>query len=284
MNPGLRVPPLPADGSAARRATHVGTREREHAGRSTQRAPGQAMAWARALPARWMARWPALRHTLLQVLRDRRFHVAVAVALAHAGAIWLVHQGGSKPGSTETLVNGELISEIVAPPTPNVAAQPQSAPKPQPRPNTPVPPQQVPPTPALQETPSPLVQETPQPTTPQTDAAPIETPVVAQQSAAPPPPQRTQQPTVDASYLYNKHPAYPDISRRMNEQGQVLVRVLVGTKGEVLRAELGKSSGYPRLDRTAVAAVRGWRFLPGQRDGQAEAMWFNVPINFVLEQ
>lgn len=225
-----------------------------------------------------------MRQTLLEFLRDRRFHVAVLVALAHAGALWLVQQEGPPPGSTETLVTGELLSEIVAPPTPAVAVQPQSAPKPQPRPNTPQPPQQVQPTPVLQDSPSERVQETPQPQTPQTEATPIETPVVAQESAAPPPPQRTEQPSVDASYLYNKRPSYPDISRRLNEQGQVIVRVLVGTKGEVLRAELGKSSGFVRLDRTAVSAVRGWRFMPGKRDGQAEAMWFNVPVNFVLEQ
>ncbi|EYC51779.1 energy transducer TonB [Hylemonella gracilis str. Niagara R] len=225
-----------------------------------------------------------MRHSLLTFLNDRRFHVAMLVAFAHAGAIWLLQQSGSPPGSTETLVNGELVSEIVAPPTPTVAPQPQSAAKPQPRPTPPQPPQQVQPTPPVQDTPSQLVQETPQPQTPQTEAAPIETPVVAQESAAPPPPQRTEQPSVDASYLYNKHPAYPEVSRRFNEQGQVIVRVLIGTKGEVLRAELGKSSGFVRLDRTAVSAVRGWRFLPGKRDGQAEAMWFNVPINFVLEQ
>lgn len=224
-----------------------------------------------------------MRHSLLTFLSDRRFHVAMLVASAHVGAIWLLQQGGSPPGSTETLVNGELVSEIVAPPTPTVAPQPQSAPKPQPRP-TPPQPQQVQPTPPVQDTPSQLVQETPQPQTPQTEAAPVETPVVAQESAAPPAPQRTEQPSVDASYLYNKHPAYPEVSRRFNEQGQVIVRVLIGTKGEVLRAELGKSSGFVRLDRTAVSAVRGWRFLPGKRDGQAEAMWFNVPVNFVLEQ
>jgi protein TonB len=26
-----------------------------------------------------------------------------------------------------------------------------------------------------------------------------------------------------------------------------------------------------------------WRYVPGKRGGVAEAMWFNVPINFVLE-
>jgi protein TonB len=29
--------------------------------------------------------------------------------------------------------------------------------------------------------------------------------------------------------------------------------------------------------------VRSWRYVPGKRNGTAEAMWFNVPINFVLE-
>lgn len=272
---------MPADGTASQRAVRVGASETR---RQAPRAPGRITAWAQGLPPRLAARWPAVRDALLTLLRDRRFYVAIFVVLAHAGAIWLVQQEGSSPGSTETLVSGELVSEIVAPPTPTVAPQPQSAPKPQPRPNTPTPPQQVQPTPPLQDTPSPLAQETPQPQTPQAQSTPIETPVVAQESAAPPPPQRTQQPSVDASYLYNKRPSYPDISRRLNEQGQVIVRVLIGTKGEVLRAELGQSSGYVRLDRTAVAAVRSWRFLPGQRDGQAEAMWFNVPVNFVLEQ
>lgn len=240
------------------------------------------MGWARGLSAGLAARWPAIRHAVWAFLRDRRFHAAVLVALVHAGAIWLVQQEGSKPGATETLVTGEMVSEIIAPPAPTVAAQPQSAPKPQP--NTPQPPKQVQPTLPVQDAPSELVQETPQPEAPRTEATRNETPVVAQESAAPPPPQRTEQPSVDASYLYNKRPAYPDISRRLNEQGQVIVRVLVGTQGEVLRAELGKSSGFVRLDRTAVSAVRGWRFMPGKRDGQAEAMWFNVPVNFVLEQ
>ncbi|QBK05756.1 energy transducer TonB [Hylemonella gracilis] len=270
---------MPAEGTDARRAVRVGA---GHPRRRMPGVPARALGWARSLPSRIATKWPAIRHALLAFLRDRRFHAAVLVALAHAGAIWLVQREGSSPGSTETLVTGELLSEIIAPPTPTVAPQPQSAPKP--RPNTPQPPKQAQPTPPLQDAPSERVQETPQPEAPQTEATPIETPVVAQQSAAPPPPQRTEQPSVDASYLYNKHPSYPDISRRLNEQGQVIVRVLVGTKGEVLRAELGKSSGYVRLDRTAVSAVRSWRFLPGQRDGQAEAMWFNVPVNFVLQQ
>ena len=38
-----------------------------------------------------------------------------------------------------------------------------------------------------------------------------------------------------------------------------------------------------RLDRSAAETVMKWRYVPGKRAGVAEAMWFNVPINFVLE-
>jgi len=37
------------------------------------------------------------------------------------------------------------------------------------------------------------------------------------------------------------------------------------------------------LDQAALATVMKWRYVPGKRAGVAEAMWFNVPINFVLE-
>ncbi|MDP3137817.1 MAG: energy transducer TonB, partial [Burkholderiaceae bacterium] len=49
-------------------------------------------------------------------------------------------------------------------------------------------------------------------------------------------------------------------------------------------ARVTRSSGFERLDQAALNAVlRDWRFVPGKRGGVPEAMWFNVPINFVLE-
>ena len=90
-------------------------------------------------------------------------------------------------------------------------------------------------------------------------------------------------PSSDADYLQNPKPAYPPISRRLNEQGKTTVRVLIGADGLPQRAEIGKSSGFSRLDDAAVATVMRWRFVPGKRGGVAEAMWFNVPIHWVLE-
>jgi len=69
----------------------------------------------------------------------------------------------------------------------------------------------------------------------------------------------------------------------MGEQGTVLVRVFISTEGRAEKAEIRTSSGYVRLDEAALETVQRWRFVPGKRAGQPEAMWFNVPIRFVLD-
>ena len=61
------------------------------------------------------------------------------------------------------------------------------------------------------------------------------------------------------------------------------MRVLIGAEGSPQKSEIRKSSGFDRLDQAANATVMRWRYVPGKRAGVAEAMWFNVPIHFVLE-
>jgi len=90
-------------------------------------------------------------------------------------------------------------------------------------------------------------------------------------------------PSSDAAYLNNPRPSYPAISKRMGEQGKVVLRVLIGTDGLPQKVEVSTSSGFDRLDRQAQDAVMRWRFVPGKRNGVPEAMWNLVPINFVLE-
>ena len=90
-------------------------------------------------------------------------------------------------------------------------------------------------------------------------------------------------PSSDAAYLNNPKPGYPAISKRMGEQGKVVLRVLIGTDGLPQQVEIKQSSGFDRLDRQAQEAVMRWRFVPGKRNGVPEAMWNLVPINFVLE-
>jgi protein TonB len=90
-------------------------------------------------------------------------------------------------------------------------------------------------------------------------------------------------PSSEAHGLTNPKPAYPRQSRRLNEQGQVVIRVFVAVDGSPQQGEIKTSSGFDRLDQEALRTVMRWRFVPGQRFGTPEAMWFNVPVNFVLE-
>ena len=90
-------------------------------------------------------------------------------------------------------------------------------------------------------------------------------------------------PSSEAHGLNNPQPAYPRQSRRLNEQGQVVIRVFVTTDGLPQQGEIKTSSGFDRLDQEALRTVMRWRFATGQRFGVPEAMWFNVPVNFVLE-
>jgi protein TonB len=90
-------------------------------------------------------------------------------------------------------------------------------------------------------------------------------------------------PGYQAAYLDNPQPPYPLLSRRNNEAGQVRLRVLVSADGRAESLKIQLSSGYPRLDMAASAAVRGWRFTPARQAGRNIAGWVEVPITFSLE-
>ena len=102
-------------------------------------------------------------------------------------------------------------------------------------------------------------------------------------NATPVPSPKIALPSTQADYLNNPKPAYPAMSRRLGEQGRAVVRVLIGADGLPQKAELHTSSGFDRLDRAALDTVMRWRYVPGKRGDVPEAMWFNVPLNFVLE-
>lgn len=112
------------------------------------------------------------------------------------------------------------------------------------------------------------------------NAAPV---AAAPVNATPAPAPKIALPSTLADYLNNPKPAYPALSRRLGEQGRAVVRVLIGADGLPQKAELHSSSGFERLDRAALDTVMRWRYVPGKRGDVPEAMWFNVPLNFVLE-
>jgi len=87
----------------------------------------------------------------------------------------------------------------------------------------------------------------------------------------------------DAAYLRNPKPAYPVMSRRLGEQGRVLLHVRVLASGMPAEVEVRTSSGFPRLDQAARDAVTQWRFTPSRRGDEAIDAWVLVPIQFSLD-
>ncbi|MCG9115617.1 energy transducer TonB [Laribacter hongkongensis] len=90
-------------------------------------------------------------------------------------------------------------------------------------------------------------------------------------------------PSFTAEYLANPAPAYPPLSQELGESGQVRLRVAVDASGAPSQVEIAESSGFTRLDRAALSAVKRWRFVPARRGSEAVAGRVIVPIHFNLK-
>lgn len=115
---------------------------------------------------------------------------------------------------------------------------------------------------------------------PQRPASTITASANATRAPAEPP---VEPPRFEMAYLNNPAPAYPPLARRAKEQGRVVLRVLVSTAGTAQDVEVRTSSGFERLDRAAIDAVRRWRFVPARRGAETIAAWALVPVLFQLD-
>lgn len=106
----------------------------------------------------------------------------------------------------------------------------------------------------------------------------------AEAKPAAPPAEPVSLARFDADYLKNPAPAYPPLSRRMGEEGKVILRVSVNPQGSADSVEIRTSSGSQRLDESAQKTVRNWKFIPAKRGDIAVQSWVLVPIIFKLEQ
>lgn len=141
--------------------------------------------------------------------------------------------------------------------------------------------------------------ETPPPFVPPPDmeiaAEPTDTTSTAikavQSTAKAPPP--TPQPSPVAEVAPRNDPrrpaaipesAYPPQSKRLNEEGDVIVSLLIREDGTVGEVKVEKGSGYSRLDEATVEQVKKWRFLPGTREGKPAAMWITRKVAWKLKK
>lgn len=85
-------------------------------------------------------------------------------------------------------------------------------------------------------------------------------------------------------YVREPVPRYPSQSRRLREQGLVMLRVLVDEAGKACSIEIESSSGYARLDHAAREAVARAAFRPYVEDGEPRRAIVFVPIEFYLNR
>ena len=71
-------------------------------------------------------------------------------------------------------------------------------------------------------------------------------------------------------------PVYPEISRRLHEEGTVELEIGLLDDGTMKELAVGHSSGHPRLDEAALEAARTWRFHPRTGAGGIERIRHRV--------
>ena len=216
---------------------------------------------------------------------DKVTGVAVAILL-HAAMIFLLLQYA--PARTALINAVPLMVSLITP----AAPKPDVLPKPLPVKHLPQQPRVAPPQPVLAAVPDAPATVTMPPTlfAPPAPIEPIPAPVAAPSPPSAPSvasvavtPAPVTPPNFNADYLNNPAPAYPAVSRRQGQQGKVMLRVFVNATGGVDQVEIRASSGHPVLDRTALDAVRRWRFVAARQGDQPVAAWVLVPITFTLE-
>lgn len=107
--------------------------------------------------------------------------------------------------------------------------------------------------------------------------APVQVASIAPVAVAP-------EPLADAlpRYLHAPRPEFPEAAREDEEEGVVVLRVLVSEGGAPLRVVVERSSGHRRLDAAAIAGVSRWTFQPAVRHSRAVEAWMQVPVRFAL--
>ena len=107
-------------------------------------------------------------------------------------------------------------------------------------------------------------------------------------ASAPPPAAQEDRSTPklisSVEYLREPSPRYPPQSRRLREQGLVVLKVLIDELGNACEIEIESSSGYARLDHAAREAVQRAAFRPYIEDGAPRRALVLIPIEFYLNR
>lgn len=199
---------------------------------------------------------------------SRRLCVAAAIAAVHAGGLYVALTFA--PQLRQAVAQVPLAVTFVSQPE-----QRRERPLPQVAVVTPQPQVQLPDLPQIE-----IVNDTP----------PSERAITVPLQAAAPP---TAAQATDLSapklvstveYVREPSPRYPPQSRRLREQGLVVLRVVIDERGAASSIEIETSSGHSRLDAAARDAVQRAAFRPYIEDGEPRRALVLIPIEFALNR
>jgi protein TonB len=97
----------------------------------------------------------------------------------------------------------------------------------------------------------------------------------------PPPPPSAAVPTTSHAVTAEDYPA---ISLRLQEQGTVAIKFVIGANGTVSDCSIATPSGKPRLDDAACKMVlKRWKYKPAMQDGKPVAQNGTANVIFQLK-
>lgn len=207
-------------------------------------------------------------------------HVAVVVALDHPEtSSRTIHMGSiqapvalSFATVSQPQVEEPVVAAVAEPAKPEVVEKPPQKARPvlkkEPKPKKPEP---------VKEKPKPVAKK-PKPVEPEKPAMERSVTELSQSPGLSNEPVMVTEPAI-RNWV---EPRYPRLAQRRNQQGSVMLDVIVDERGNPITVDVLESSGYPVLDKAAIDAVKRWSFEPEQRNQQFVRSRVHIPVVFEI--
>ena len=104
----------------------------------------------------------------------------------------------------------------------------------------------------------------------------------ASQPAADATPVYAPEMVVEARFVHQAQPDYPEVAKEQNAQGTAVVFATIGPNGNVLSTRIDQSTGNRLLDAAALAAARQSTFEPPMINGKPATETYRLLYTFAL--
>ncbi|MCB5184779.1 energy transducer TonB [Methylobacillus gramineus] len=217
-------------------------------------------------------------------------HVAVFTSLIVISTREPHHEEAAPPMMVSLVQSPEPIPEVAITEPQPVPKPPEPTPKPKPKPKVvdkPVPIEAPKPVEPTQEVTKEVSEPAPVEKQAQSQAPVKDTPVVAEKVEPVKKSEPKDEPIPEVSisgvsYSHQELPVYPAMSRRLGEQGVVMLRMLISEAGVPESIQIETSSGSERLDKAAVEAAKKSRFNSYKRNNKPMKVSVIAPVRFTI--